>query len=337
MRNRRWTLAARPQGAVAADHFRLVEAPFDCPALKQGDLLVRNRMFAVAPTIRNWLNDPGESYRGSIPIGGTIAGMAGCEVVRSEHARYPVGTRMVAMSRWEDWSVLRPDQAAVPVFPMPEGMDFERALGPLSPNSLTAFFGLREIGCARAGDIVLVSGAAGSVGSIACQIAKILGCRVIGIAGGAGKCRGLVEAGWADAAIDYRTEPVSERLATLCPAGIDLFFDNVGGDLLQAAVDNMAPHGRIVLCGQISAYDRPGGAPGPRDMMKLVYGRVRMEGFVVGDFIDRADEARALLGNWLDRGELAVRIDRRDGFERLPGALVDLFRGANTGTLLVAA
>jgi NADPH-dependent curcumin reductase CurA len=335
MRNRRWTLASRPEGSVAASDFAMVEEDMPAPALADGEVLVRNHMFAVAPTIRNWLNAPGESYRGSIPIGGTIAGMAGCEVMASRHAGYPVGARMVAMSRWEDCSVLRPDTAPVPVFPVPAGMDFERALGPLSPNSLTAYFGMREVGRPCAGETVVVSGAAGSVGSVACQIARIMGCRVIGIAGGADKCRWLAD--HVDAVIDYRGEDVAARLADLCPAGINLFFDNVGGDILQAAVDAMADHGRIVLCGQISAYDRPGGAPGPRDMMKLVYGRVRMEGFVVGDFIDRADEARAALGTWLDEGRLVVRVDRRDGFEHLPAALIDLFRGANMGTLLVSA
>ena len=336
-RNRRITLAARPDGAVKASDFALVEEPFTPPALRDGEVLVRNHMFAVAPTIRNWLNDSGASYRGSIPIDATIAGMAACEVVASSHARYPVGMRMVAMSRWEDWSRLSPDSAAVPAFSIPQDMPLERAMGALSLNSLTAYFGLLDIGRPVAGETVVVSSAAGSVGSVVCQIARIIGCRVIGIAGGAAKCAWLREACGVDAAIDYRADGFPARLAAACPDGINVFFDNVGGDILQAAVDSIAPHGRIILCGQVSAYDRPGGAAGPRDMMKLVYGRVRMQGFVVGDYVDRADEARVMLSRWIDEGLLSVRVDLRHGLAALPGAFVDLFHGANDGTLLVKA
>lgn len=334
--SRRWTLAARPAGRVAASDFALVTEPFDAPTLRDGEVLVRNHLFSVAPTIRNWLND-GPSYRGSIPIGGTIAGMTACEVIASRHPEHRVGSRMVAMARWEDFSVVSPDRTPVPPFPIPDDVSFEDAMGLYSPNSLTAYFGLLDVGRPVAGETVVVSGAAGSVGSLVCQIAKIIGCRVVGIAGGQAKCRRLVEIAGVDAAIDYRVDDVSERLAALCPSGIDLFFDNVGGDQLQAAVDTMADRGRIVLCGQISAYDKPGGAAGPRDMMKIVYGRIRMEGFVVGDFVDRAPAARKQLQRWQAEGRLSVQIDVRAGFDRLPDAFVDLFSGGNAGTLLVAA
>jgi NADPH-dependent curcumin reductase CurA len=334
--NRRWTLATRPNGPVKAGDFALVSEPFAVPVLKAGEVLVRNHLFSVAPTIRNWLNE-GPSYRGSIPIGGTIVGMTACEVIMSEHPDHPVGRRMVAMARWEDVSVIRPDHAPVPPFPIPDDVSFEDAMGLYSPNSLTAYFGLLDVGRPIAGETLVVSGAAGSVGALVCQIAKIMGCRVIGIAGGAEKCQRLVETTGVDAAIDYRAEDVAERLSALCPSGIDLFFDNVGGEQLQAAVDNMADHGRIVLCGQISAYDRRDGAPGPRDMMKIVYGRIRMEGFVVGDFVDRAPPARERLRQWQAEGRLSVQVDVRQGFERLPVAFIDLFSGGNAGTLLVAA
>ncbi len=333
--NRRWTLARRPDGPVAVDDFALVEAPFAAPRLKNGEILVRNRLFAIAPTIRNWLNPPGRSDRGSVPIGGVISGMAGCEVAASCHPDWQIGDRLIAMARWEDWSVILPDTAAVPPFRLPVGMDFAEALGPLSLNSLTAYFGMTEIGRVGANDVVLVSGAAGSVGSVACQIARILGARVIGIAGGADKCAWLRETCGVEA-VDYRGEDAGTRLAELCPAGIDLFFDNVGGAILDAAIDRMAAHGRIVLCGQIAAYDGDAPARGPSDMMKLVYRRLRVEGFVVGDFVDRADEARAALGAWIEDGALKVRVDLRQGFDTIPGAFVDLFSGRNTGTLIVA-
>ncbi|MCW6532745.1 NADP-dependent oxidoreductase [Sphingomonas sp. MMSM20] len=335
--NRRWTLARRPMGRVATEDFALIEEPFDAPTLRNGELLVRNRVFAIAPTIRNWLNPPGRSDRGSIPIGEAIAGMAGCEVVASRHPDWRAGDRLIAMARWEEWSVIAPGTAAVPPFRLPAEMDFTQALGPLSLNSLTAYFGMTEIGRVAAGDVVLVSGAAGSVGSVACQIARILGARVIAIAGGPDKCAWLRDACGVDATIDYRREDVAARLAETCPDGIGLFFDNVGGAILDAAVDRMALRGRIVLCGQIAAYDGDAPAQGPSDMMKLVYRRIRMEGFVVGDFVDRADEARAALGSWIDDGMLAVRVDRRQGFEAIPAAFVDLFSGRNVGTLIVAA
>lgn len=333
--NRSWTLQSRPAGALSLDDFALIEAELAEPDLDEGELFVRNHAFAVAPTIRNWLNESGGSYRGSVPLGGTIPGMAGCEVLVSRHHDYPVGSRIVAMSRWSDYAVIAPDKSPVPVFAVTDGMPFEEALVSLSPNALTAYFGLLEVGRPIAGETVLVSGAAGSVGSTVCQIARIMGCRVIAVAGGRQKCEWLVETCGVDAAIDYRSEEIGTRLAELCPNGIDVVFDNVGGDFLQAAVDNIAPHGRIVLCGQISAYDSPDGAPGPRDMMKLVYGRVRMEGFVVGDFVDRSDEAHAALSEWIAAGQLVTRADIRQGLDRLPGSLVDLFSGNNNGSLIV--
>ncbi|TCS15323.1 NADP-dependent oxidoreductase [Caulobacter sp. BK020] len=335
--NRAWTLKSRPEGKVSVDDFVLSAASFSRPALASGEILVRNRLFAVAPTIRNGLNTPSRAYRGSIPIGGTIPGMAGAEVLDSRHPGFRRGDRLVALSRWEDFSVLAPDRAPVPVFPIPPSMDFEEALGPLSPNSLTAYFGLTEVGRPLPGETVVVSAAAGSVGSVACQIARILGCRIIAIAGGADKCAWLSKVCRVDATIDYKAEDVATRLTALCPTGVNLYFDNVGGEILQAVVDALAPKACVVLCGQISAYDSGAPASGPRDMMKLVYGRVRMEGFVVGDYVDQLNTARDRLRGWIERGDLVVRTDLRRGFEHLPKAFVDLFAGVNAGTLLVEA
>ncbi|USU05549.1 NADP-dependent oxidoreductase [Sphingomonadaceae bacterium OTU29LAMAA1] len=334
-RNRCWTLARHPAGAVTADDFALIERVDDERPPEEGEIIVRNHLFSVAPTIRNRLNPPAEGLRAAIPIGGVIGGMAACEVVASAHPRHHVGSRLVILSQWEDISRLRPDRLPIPVFPVPDDMTFDDALGAYSPNTLTAYFGMIDIGRPRPGETVLVSGAAGSVGSIACQIARLSGCRVIGIAGSADKCRWLLDAGCVDAVIDYRHEDVPDRLRVLAPDGIDIFFDNVGGALLQHAIDRMARHGRIVVCGQISAYDGDGDAPGPRDMMKIVYGSIRIQGFVVGDHVDRIDAARADLRRWVNDGALTVRADRRHGLSHLPAALIDLFRGANAGALLV--
>ncbi|MCL9998786.1 MAG: NADP-dependent oxidoreductase [Erythrobacter sp.] len=333
--SRRWTLARYPAGKLAESDFALLADGGEPPALQPGEVQVRNRMFAVAPTIRNWLRPASGWHRAAVPLGGAIRGMAACEVVASADPGFAVGTRMIAMSEWADRSVIRPAQAPVPVFQMPEGMDFAEAMGPLSLNSLTAYFGLLEVGRPRAGETVVVSGAAGSVGSVVCQIARITGCRVIGIAGGAEKCARVLAVGKADAAIDYRADDVGQRLRELCPGGIDIFFDNVGGDQLRAALGCMAPHGRIVACGQISTYDRGEAAETGLDMMKVVYGRIRIEGFVVGDYVGRAEEARKVLAAWVRSGDLEVSVDLRSGLEALPRALVDLFSGANRGTVLV--
>ncbi|TAL01013.1 MAG: NADP-dependent oxidoreductase [Rhodospirillaceae bacterium] len=335
--NRSWLLARRPQGRVSIEDFAYREEPFVTPTLADGEVLVRNHCFSCAPTIRNWLNPPERSYRTSIGIGQPIAGMAGAEIMASRHPRFSAGDYVTAVSPWQDYAVLAPDRAAVPVVPVPAGLTLADALGPYSPNSLTAYFGMIDVGRAKIGETVLISAAAGSVGTVACQIARIQGCRVVAIAGGPIKCAWLRDVAGVDATIDYKAGDLPAQLAESCPTHVNLFFDNVGGEILQAAVDAMALHGRIVLCGQISSYDTGKPAPGPRDMMRLVYGRILMQGFVVGDFAARYDEAYAALRQWIKRGDLICRTDLREGFDRLPEAFVDLFRGNNEGTLLVSA
>jgi NADPH-dependent curcumin reductase CurA len=333
--NRSWVLASRPEGAVVQSDFALREEAFTLPDLGDGEILVASRIFSCAPTIRNWLNPPGRSYRGAIEIGQPIRGMAAVEVLASRHASFAPGEVVTAVASWQDYSVLRPASAAVPVTPIPPGMDVVDAMTLYSPNSLTAYFGLFAIGEPKPGMTVLVSGAAGSVGAMVCQMAKLSGCRVVAVAGGAEKCRWLKETCGAVAAIDYRSADLASELKAACPDGVDIFFDNVGGEILQLAVDRMVPHGRIVVCGQIAAYDSGAPAAGPRDMMKLVYGRIRMEGFVVGDFSDRYAEAMSAIRDWSAEGLVQSRVDLREGFSALPGAFVDLFTGRNEGTLLV--
>ncbi|WP_068088853.1 NADP-dependent oxidoreductase [Novosphingobium rosa] len=333
--NRSWVLAHRPEGAVAATDFGFREEAFTPSDLAQGEILVRSRIFSCAPTIRTWLNPPGRSYRGAIEIGEAIRGMAAVEVIASCHPRFSVGQLVTAVAPWQDYAVLRPDEAAVPVTAIPEGMEAVDAMTLYSPNSLTAYFGLFSVGEPRPGMTVLVSGGAGSVGAMVCQMARIAGCRVVAVAGGQEKCRWLMESCGADAAIDYRSQDLPGQLKAACPKGVDIFFDNVGGDILQAAVDRMVAHGRIVLCGQISAYDSGEPAAGPRDMMKLVYGRVRMEGFVVGDYAEHYPEAMRAIRAWAASGQIRSRVDLREGFDVLPSAFTELFKGQNMGTLLV--
>lgn len=333
--NRAWVLANRPEGAVRTSDFAYREEAFDAPELAGGDILVRTRIISCAPTIRNWLNAPSRSYRGAIGIGEPIRGMAAVEVLASRHARFEAGQWVTAVAPWQDYAVLRPDEAVVPVTPIEAWMDPVEAMTLYSPNSLTAYFGLFAIGEPRPGMTICVSGAAGSVGAMVCQMARIAGCRVIAVAGGPDKCRWLREQVGVDVAIDYRAANLPAALKEACPDGINIFFDNVGGEVLQAAVDRMAPHGRIVLCGQLAAYDSNSPAAGPRDMMKLVSGRIRMQGFVIGDYADDYPAAIASIRQWVTQARLRNRYDVRDGFERIPDAFVDIFNGRNAGTLIV--
>ena len=333
--NRRWLLARRPQGKATLGDFAYDEQPFTPPELAEGEVLVRTRVFSCAPTMRNWMNEPGRSYRASIGLGEPIIGVSAGIVEASRNPRFPVGCGISAVMRWEDYTVLAPDTSPTPVLRVPDGMALEDALGIFGLNALTAYFGMLRVGEPKPGETVVVSGAAGSTGSVAAQVARNIGCRVIGIAGGADKCARLVQDLGLDGAIDYKSENVSARLKDLCPKGVDVFYDNVGGDILQAVMENVAVHARIAVCGQVAAYDSDQPAPGPRDMMKLVYWRVRIQGFVMGDYAHDADAALAQLRQWRDEGRLTYRTDLREGFDKLPAAFLDLFTGSNDGALLV--
>jgi NADPH-dependent curcumin reductase CurA len=205
----------------------------------------------------------------------------------------------------------------------------------LGATGITAYFGLLDVGRPKAGETVVVSGAAGATGSVAGQIARIQGCRVVGIAGGKDKCEWLVRKARFDAAIDYKSEDVAARLRETCPAGIDVYFDNVGGDILDAALAQLAMRGRVVLCGAIATYNDVELRPGPKHYMNLVLKRGRMEGFLVLDYMARAAEAVMPLWGWVKSGEIAYEVDVLRGFESTPRALERLFLGQNTGKQLV--
>lgn len=332
--NRQWLLARRPHGNTQLADFEYREGSVPDPAsLQPGELLLRNRVFLCAPTMRNLMDPPGNNYYPSLPIGTPMFAPAAGEVVASARADVPVGTRVTCNSSWQDFQLLGPDH---PVVPIPDGLSFVEALGVFGLNARAAYFGLLKVGRPRAGETLVVSGAAGSTGSMAAQIGKIVGCRVVGIAGGSEKCSWLTEICGLDAAIDYRQGRVREELASLCPNGIDVFFDNVGGDILQAAVDNMARMGRIVLCGQIASYTDAEPAPGPSNMMRIIYGGITIQGFLQGNYADEAAAAITQLRDWEKEGRLIHREDMRTGFAQLPEVFGDLFSGRNQGTLLVS-
>lgn len=336
MKTRQWVLNKRPTDKLTSDCFRLQDIELSEDALEEGEVLVKNAVFGIAPTMRNWMNASGSSYRASVNLGDPLRGLAAGEIIASRNTDYPVGSRITCLSEWQDVFKFVPQKSPAPVIRVPENMSLKDAMGVYGANSLTAYLGLVNVAKAKQGDTLVVSGAAGSVGSMVTQVGKNLGCRVIAIAGGAQKCKWLRETCGADEAIDYKNENVSEALARLCPDGVDVFFDNVGGEILQAVMENIARRGVIAVCGQISAYDSESTAPGPKDMMKVVYWSVRIQGFLLGDFSD-ADivEAQQQLVAWVEAGKIANHIDVRQGFEKLPETLMDIFKGGNIGTLMV--
>ena len=329
--NRQWLLVSRPQGMVDPSNFELRESPL--PAPSDGEFLVRNLYLSLDPAMRGWMANT-RSYVPRVEIGEVMRGACTARVVDSRHPDYAPGDTVIGAFGWQDYA-LSDGGGLMPVNNVPEGVPLTLPLGTLGITSLTAYFGLRDVGNPSEGETVVVSGAAGATGSVAGQIAKIRGCRVIGIAGGEEKCAWLTGELGFDGAIDYKAGNVSARLRELCPDGIDVFWDNVGGEILEAALSNLAMGARIVICGAISSYNASEPPPGPRNYMNLLARRARMEGFVVFDYLTRTDEALAELVPWVMEGKIRYREDVREGLENAPEALLDLFNGGNTGKLIV--
>lgn len=330
--NRQWLLRRRPQGPLVAADLEYRETPAPDPAsLRPGELILRNRIFMCAPTMRNWMEAPGNSLYPSIPLGNPVMAPAGCEVIASARVGVPVGSEVTTLASWQDFEKVAADH---PVTPVLAGLKLTDVMGPLGLNARTAYFGLLRVGQPKQGETLVVSGAAGSTGAITAQIGKIVGCRVIGIAGGDAKCRMLTEKLQLDGAVDYRSGRVEADLKAMCPDGIDIFYDNIGGEILQAAIENMARFGRIVLCGQIAGYNDGGPVQGPNNMMRLIYGSIRMQGFLEGDYLSEVVEAVDQLRRWIDEGKIRHREDIRQGFMNLPEIFNALFDGSNEGTLL---
>jgi len=325
--NRQWLLAKRPVGMVKDSDFELKATPIPVP--EDGQVLVRNRWLAFEPAMRGWIAE-GPNYMPPVPIGDVMRGMTVGEVALSKLAGYEPGDLVTGMMGWQEWALgdggLRK---------LPEGVDPTLALGVLGITGITAYFGLLEVGQLKSGDVVVVSGAAGATGSVAGQIAKAKGCRVVGIAGGAEKCAWLTEKAHFDAAIDYKNEEVGARLSELCPDGVDVFFDNVGGEILDAVLANIARGARIVICGSISRYNAEEPPPGPSNYFNLTKQRARMEGFVILDFLHRSAEAAADLMKWVADGSIVWETDVQKGFENAPKTLRRLYSGANFGKQLL--
>lgn len=326
-----WRLAAHPVGMVKESDFRLSEEPL--PALQDGDVAVRVNYLSLDPAMRGWITGR-KTYVEGVKVGEVMRAAGVGEVIESRRAGFEKGDTVVGSLDWQEIAVVSP-KGPVGLRKLPPGLPPTLALGPLGFTGLTAYFGLLDVGRPTAGETVVVSGAAGATGSVVGQIAKIKGCRAVGIAGGKEKCDWLVSEAGFDVAIDYKNSDVRKQLRDACPKGLDIYFDNVGGPILEAALDNLAPRARVVLCGGISQYNAVELPPGPRNYLNLLVTRSRMEGFIIFDYLDRMESALLELAGWVFEGKLKHREDIVEGFEKAPNALLRLFEGKNFGKQLL--
>jgi NADPH-dependent curcumin reductase len=329
--NRRLVLAERPSGMVDERTTRLEEV--EVPAPGPGEALARVRYVSIDPTIRTWMDDaPG--YLPPIAIDEVIRAGGVAEVLESNSEAYSPGDLLFGMTGWQDYVIA--DDGVRVMQPLPPGVAPTAALSIFGITGMTAYFGVTDVGRVAEGDVFVVSGAAGATGSTAGQIAKVKGAgKVIGIAGGPTKCAFIKDELGFDAAIDYKGEDVAARLREEAPDGIDLYFDNVGGKILDACLAQLALRGRIALCGAISGYNDRGAAGGPANYAMLIIRRGRMEGFLILDYLDRFPEAQAEMAGWVASGAVKSSEHIVEGLEHAPEALNLLFTGGNTGKVMV--
>jgi NADPH-dependent curcumin reductase CurA len=326
--NRQILLVETPKGKLGQQHFKLVQG--DVPAPKDGEVLVKTLYISLDAANRAWMQ--GATYRSAVEANTVMAGGAVAEVVESKAPGLAKGDLVFADTGWQDFAAITAKHAVK----LPRVEPLTYLLSVYGIAGLTAYFGLLNVGRPQAGETVVVSAAAGSVGSIVGQIAKIKGCQVVGIAGGADKCNWLKSELGFDAAVDYKAEPVFKALKAAAPKGIDVYFDNVGGDILEACLFQMNNRGRIACCGAISQYDGAPSATGPRGVPGLlVVKRLIMQGFIVTDFNDQRDKALADLQGWVAAGKLKVQEDIIAGLENTPQALIGLLAGDNRGKRMV--
>jgi NADPH-dependent curcumin reductase CurA len=330
--NRRWVLAQRPQGRIKSENFRRADMPVPEPS--DGQFVVRVTHLSFDPTQRGWI--AADTYLPAVPIGEVVRAAAVGQVVRSRHPGFPVGRIVQGGFGWQDYALADGQTDLMTVTETPPGSTPEEALGVFGMTGMTAYFGLAEIGAPRPGETVLVSAAAGATGSVAVQLAKAAGCKVIGIAGGPEKCAWVTETARADACIDYKSQNIWRELARLAPEGLDVVFENVGGEILEAAIMNLALGARIIMCGAISNYEAdPRQQRGVRFLLNLAMKRALMKGFIVLDYEARYPEATAALQALITAGALQSAVDVQQGFENIPATLNRLFDGRNLGKQLL--
>ena len=328
--NRQWILRRRPQGIIEEQDFELVERPLPSP--KNGEILVRNLWLGMDPAQRAWLLE--KSYINPVQIGDVMQGECVAEVVKSNDPSIQVGTLVNGLFGWQDYAV-HPVSSEDPyrrIQMVPDHIPPQRILGAMGCPGLTGYVGMIEIGELKEGMNVLVSGAAGATGSMASQIARIKGAKkVVGIAGGPDKCRWLLDDAKLDGAIDYKSQDLSARLAEEFPEGVDLFFDNVGGPILEQVIPKMALHGTIVMCGSISGYNDSNPPPGPKTLSLATSYRLTLKGFMYFDHVETIEKGIGDLAQWIGEEQITVIEDIQTGLENAPKTLRRLFEGKNLG------
>ena len=328
--NKQLKFVKRPLGEADASTWALETNPI--PELQDGEILVKQHYVSLDPAMRGWMNDS-KSYIEPMAIGSVMrAGAVGEVVAVNNNPNFKAGDYVAGFGGVQQYAALDGENSRIidpKLAPLPT------YLSTLGMTGMTAYFGILDVGKIKEGDIVVVSGAAGAVGSIVGQIAKIKGCRVIGIAGGKEKCKYILEELGFDAAIDYKNEDVKTRLKEECPKGLDVYFDNVGGEILDIALSRLRMHARIVICGAISQYNNKTAVKGPSNYLSLLVNRATMQGMVVFDYAKKYGEAARDMGAWLAEGKLKGKEDIYEGIENFPQTFQRLFSGEKLGKLVL--
>lgn len=331
--NRQFRLAVRPIGDIKASDFEYREESI--PSLGDGAVLVRTIYLSLDPTNRIWMSDMPQ-YMPPVEIGQVMRGIAIGVVEESKNPNFQSGDLVSGMLGWQDYTIVPENNiSSLSRLPHPLPYPLTAFLGPLGSTGWTAYFGLLDIGQPKAGETVVVSAASGAVGSVAGQIAKIKGCRVVGITGSDEKCHWLTQELGFDAAINYKTADLERELAQLCPDGIDVYFDNVGGSILDAVLTKINLFARIPLCGLISTYNATEPVPGPYNYNQILMKRARVQGFIILDYFSRISEAVTDIGEWLNQGKIKYALEIVEGLENAPSAILKLFDGNKKGKLAV--
>ncbi|MBI1766020.1 MAG: NADP-dependent oxidoreductase [Acidobacteria bacterium] len=328
--NHQWRLISRPVGNLTEANFQWTEETV--PELQDGQVLVRALYLSLDPANRGWVREGG-SYRDEIPLGAVMEGGGVGVIEESKNPNFNVGETVQGMFGWQEYVVS--DGRGVSKLPDRPGLPLTAYLGLFGHIGLTAYFGLLDICNPQPGETLVVSAAAGAVGSLVGQIGKIKGCRVVGIAGSDDKCKWIVEELGFDAAINYKTEKVSAALRRACPNGIDIDFENVGGEIFDAILGQINLGARISVCGLISQYNATAPVPGPYNLVNILAKRAKVQGFIVTDYMPRAQEAMKDLGEWFMQGKLKYRVEVVEGLQSAPTALNKLFEGSNQGKLII--
>ena len=329
--SRSWILRHRPVGDISEGDLELVTSELPPPG--EGQVLIRTIYLSLDPTNRIWMSDR-DQYMPPVGIGDAMRGGGIAVVEESRFAGLEPGDVVnTGLGTWTDYAIRQGEEVnKLPVIP---GVPLTAFMGPIGMTGMTAYFGLMDIGQPKAGETVVVSAAAGAVGSMVGQIAKIQGCRVVGIAGSDDKCKWLTETAGFDAAINYKTEDVGAALDKHCPDGIDINFENVGGEIMDTILTRLNDFSRMPLCGLISSYNATDPVPGPYNFSMLLMRHVTLKGFIVTDYMERFPEGMQAMGQWLMEGKIKFETDVVNGLENAPGSLERLFTGKNLGKLVV--